>query len=324
MKVLVLGGAGFIGPRVMKRLLDRGHDVACMDVNTNSPLLTDIRNRIALSRGDITVFDDVIEVMNDFKPDRVINLAYLLGARSDGVTGDQDPHYAVRLNIMGMDNAFEAARILGIKRVVYASSLAVYGRQSEYGDRPLTEDDLRLGSGVYSVSKIFNEHQAEWYNKAYGMQITGVRPANVTGPDKERGSMDHVRAVTIPAAGQPVSFPFRDAMRLPIHVDDISEIFVRVTLAEATQHAVYNSGGETISMGQLADLVQSFLPDAQITFDKDEGGRASSGNYMMDNSRLSQEFEVDARPLPPARHGDHQRHPQRRRAAARQRLAVSC
>ena len=106
-----------------------------------------------------------------------------------------------------MDNCFEAARLLGIKRVVYASSLAVYGRQSEYGDRPLTEDDLRLGTGVYSVSKIFNEHQAEWYNQAYGMQITGVRPANVTGPDKERGSMDHVRAVTLPAAGQAVSFP---------------------------------------------------------------------------------------------------------------------
>ncbi|HLF77386.1 MAG TPA: NAD(P)-dependent oxidoreductase [Dehalococcoidia bacterium] len=297
MKVLVLGGAGFIGPRVMRRMLDRGHEVACMDVNTNAASIADIRDRIHLTRGDITVFDDVIESMIDFKPDRVLNLAYLLGARSDGVTGDQDPHYAVKLNILGMDNAFEAARLLGIKRVVYASSLAVYGRQSEYGDRPLTEDDLRLGSGVYSVSKIFNEHQAEWYNKAYGMQITGVRPANVTGPDKERGSMDHVRAITLPASGQPVSFPFRDSMRLPIHVDDISEIFVRVTLADATQHQVYNSGGETISMGALADLVKSFLPEARISFDKEEGGRASSGNYMMDNSRLSQEFEVTLAPF---------------------------
>ena len=297
MKVLVLGGAGFIGPRVMRRLLERGHEVACMDINTNAASIAGIRDRIHLTRGDITLFDDVLEAMVDFKPDRVINLAYLLGARSDGVTGDQDPHYAVRLNILGMDNAFEAARILGIKRVVYASSLAVYGRQSEYGDRPLTEDDLRLGSGVYSVSKIFNEHQAEWYNKAYGMQITGVRPANVTGPDKERGSMDHVRCVTLPAAGQSVTFPFRDAMRLPIHVEDISEIFVRVTLAEATQHAVYNSGGETISMGQLADLVKSFLPDAKIGFDKEQGGRASSGNYMMDNTRLSQEFEVTLAPF---------------------------
>jgi nucleoside-diphosphate-sugar epimerase len=180
---------------------------------------------------------------------------------------------------------------------VYASSLAVYGRQSEYGDRALTEEDHPMGTGVYAVSKIYNEHQAEWYNKAYGMQITGVRPANVTGPDKARGSMDHVLCLTQPARDEPVLFPFRDAMRLPIHVEDISEIFVRVALADSTQYPVYNSGGETISMGQLADLVREYLPDAKITFDKDEGGRAASGNYMMDNTRLRQEFEVTLAPF---------------------------
>ena len=297
MKVLVLGGAGFIGPRVMRRFLERGHDVACMDVNTNSPTIADLRDRIQVMRGDVTLMDDVVRAMLETKPNRVLNLAYLLGARSDGVTGDQDPHFATRLNIVGMDNCFEAAHMCGIKRVVYASSLAVYGRQSDYGDRPLTEDDLTLGRGVYAASKIFNEHQAEWYNKAFGMSITGVRPANVTGPDKARGSMDHVLCVTQPARGLEVKFPFQDAMRLPIHVDDISEIFVRVTLAEATQHAVYNSGGETISMGALADLVRRYLPDAKISFDKETGGRLSSGNYMMDNSRLQQEFEVTLAPF---------------------------
>jgi nucleoside-diphosphate-sugar epimerase len=289
MKVLVYGGAGFIGPRVMRRLLDRGHEVACMDVNPNAPSVADLQGRIQMYRGDITLMDDTIKVMSEVKPDRVLNLAYLLGPG--------ELHFAVRLNIIGMDNCFEAARICGVKRIVFASSLAVYGEQSQYGDRPLTEDDLRLGSGVYSVSKIYNEHQAEWYNRTHGMQITAVRPANVTGPDKVRGSMDHVRCVTEPARGLPVSFPFADTMRLPIHVDDISEVFVRVTLAEAPQHAVYNSGGETISMAQLADLVRKFLPDAQISFDKAEGGRAASGNYMMDNTRLRQEFEVSYPPF---------------------------
>ena len=296
MKVLVLGGAGFIGPRVMRRILERGHDVVCVDVNTNSPTIAPLRDRIQVLRGDITVFDDVVKALVETKPDRVLNLAYLLGPRPDGVTGEQDPHWAVRLNIMGMDNCFEAARIAGVKRVVYASSLAVYGRQSEYGDRPLTEEDVRLGTGVYAASKIYNEHQAEWYNRL-GMQITGIRPANVTGPDKARGSMDHVLCITEPSRGKPIRFPFRDAMRLPIHVEDISEIFVRVTLAETTEHPVYNSGGETISMGELAAMVKKYLPDAQIEFDKEEGGRANSGNYMMDNTRLVQEFEYNLAPF---------------------------
>jgi nucleoside-diphosphate-sugar epimerase len=95
-----------------------------------------------------------------------------------------------------------------------------------------------------------------------------------------------------------VQFPFRDAMRLPIHVDDIAEVFVRVTLAEATQYPIYNSGGETISLGELAGLVTRYLPDAKITFEKDEGGRENSGLYMMDNTRLRQEFEVEYAPFP--------------------------
>jgi nucleoside-diphosphate-sugar epimerase len=150
---------------------------------------------------------------------------------------------------------------------------------------------------VYAASKIYNEHQAEWYNKAYQMAITGVRPANVTGPDKVRGSMDHVQCITQPARGRPVHFPFRDAMRLPIHVDDIAEVFIRVTLAESPHYPIYNSGGETISLGQLADLVSRYLPDAEITFEKNEGGREPSGMHMMDNTRLLQEFEVQYAPF---------------------------
>jgi nucleoside-diphosphate-sugar epimerase len=298
MKVLVLGGGGFIGPRVMRRFVERGHEVATMDINTASPMLEPLKGQIEVMRGDVTLFDDVIDAIITTKPDRILNLAYLLGFRPDGVTDAQDPHYAMRINIGGMDNAFEAARLCGVKRVIYASSLAVYGRQSFYGDRPLTEDDIRMGSGVYAASKVFNEHQAEWYNKAYDMQITGIRPANVTGPDKVRGSMDHVLCITEPARGNAVNFPYRDSMRLPIHVEDISEMFVRVTLAEKTQYAVYNSGGETISMGDIAALVQKYLPDAQINFEKETGGRELSGNYMMDNTRFVQEFEYDLAPYP--------------------------
>jgi nucleoside-diphosphate-sugar epimerase len=292
MKVLVLGGTGFIGPRVMRRLVDRGHDVSCMDINVNAPSIADLKGKIQVSRGDITLMDDVMEAMIATKPDRVLNLAYALGA------GDDDPHFAVRLNILGMDNCFEAARLCGINRVVYASSLAVYGQQRHFGDRAVVEDDLRMGTGIYAVSKIYNEHQAEWYNRAFGMAITGVRPANITGPDKARGSMDHVQCITQPARGIPVQFPYRDAMRLPLHVEDIAEVFVRVTLAEKTQYPIYNSGGETISLGELADLVTGYLPDAQITFEKDEGGRAISGMHKMDNTRLVQEFEVQYAPFP--------------------------
>jgi nucleoside-diphosphate-sugar epimerase len=260
-----------------------------MDINPHTADFAALGDKVRVERGDVTQFDDVINKMQASKADRVINLSYNLGA-------ELPPHLATKLNIVGMDNCFEAARILGIKHTVYASSLAVNGKQSHFGDRPVTEDDLKMGDYQYAMHKAFNEWQAKDYVAKHGMLITGVRPANVAGPDKVRGSVDHVNIITRPARGEAISFPFADAMRCPIHVDDIAEVFVRVLMADKPAHQIYNSGGHAISLGDLAGLVKEFLPDAQITFEKQTGGNAASGNYLIDNSRLVQEFGVQYRP----------------------------
>ncbi len=292
MAILVIGGTGFIGPRAIRRLIERGEEVVCMDINPHSDQLSGMGERLKVMYGDVTSFEDVVKAILETKPDRIINLAYLLP-----VVGTEDrPHFDTRLNIMGMDNCFEAARVCGVNRVVYASSIAVSGQQSSFGDRETNEDDQMYGTSQYAMHKIFNEFQASKYIENYGMAITGIRPANVTGPDKFRGSVDHVRCITLPARGEPVSFPHKEIMRLPIHVEDIAEAFVRVLLVDSSHYPVYNSGGHAISLGDLADMVKEFLPDSQITFDN-EGGRELSGNYMVDNSRLRDEFEIEYAPF---------------------------
>jgi nucleoside-diphosphate-sugar epimerase len=72
----------------------------------------------------------------------------------------------------------------------------------------------------------------------------------------------------------------------------MAEVFARVLLADAPRHPLYNSGGVPVSLGELADLVRGFLPEAQITFDHD-GGREESGNYLVDNRRLGEEFGIE-------------------------------
>src|SRR5919197_498049 len=113
MSILVVGATGFIGPRLIKRLVARGETVL---------------------RGDVTQFEDVIRTVLDVKPERLINLAYGLGA------GEGNPHQVMRLDVLGMDNCFEAARLGGVRRVVYASSIAVSGQQRHFGERLVTED----------------------------------------------------------------------------------------------------------------------------------------------------------------------------------------
>jgi len=288
MSILIIGGAGFIGHRLVRLLVARGQNVTSMDVNPGAHSFADL-GQVTSVRGDVTQFDEVMAAMSAAQPERVVNLSYFLGS-------EHAPHVAMKLNILGMDNCFEAARLLGVKHTVYASSLAVNGKQANYGNRPVTEQDRVNGEYQYAKHKIMNEWQAHDYSEKFGMLITGIRPANVTGPDKVRGSVDHVNIITEPARGNAISFPFKDAMRCPIHVDDIAEVFARVVLSDRPKHRIYNSGGVAISLGEIADIVRSYLPDARISFAQESGGRAASGNYLIDNTRLVSEFGVQYRP----------------------------
>ena len=289
MSILILGGTGFIGRRLVPLLAKRGEEIVCMDINPQTANFAEYGKQVRVIRGDVSQFDDVMAAMANAKPERVINLAYWLGS-------EHPPRVAFKLNILGMDNCFEAARLAGCNRVAYASSLAVSGEQKFYGDRLVTEDDFRHGHVQYAMHKIFNEWQAQDYREKHGMEITAIRPANVAGPDKIVGSVDHVFCITQPARGKPVSFPYKDAMRCPVHVDEIAEIFARVIMTDKPKHMAYNTGGHAISLGELADIVREFLPNAEITFEKETGGKELSGNYLIDNTRLVQEFGVQYRP----------------------------
>jgi nucleoside-diphosphate-sugar epimerase len=172
----------------------------------------------------------------------------------------------------------------------------VNGKQANYGERAVTEDDPVHGEYQYARHKIMNEWQALDYSEKFGMRITGIRVAYATGPDKVRGSVDHVKVITEPARGNAVTLPFKDAMCCAVHVDDMAEVFARVLMAENPKHRVYNSGGTSISLGEIAAIVRSYLPDARISFENETGAKAGNSTYLLDNSRLVSEFAVRYRP----------------------------
>src|SRR5437588_7626849 len=91
MSILVLGGTGFIGTRVIRRLVARGEEVVCMDINPGAASFADLGPQVKVVRGDVTQFDDVMRTLVETKPTRVINLSYFLGS-------EHAPHVAMRLN----------------------------------------------------------------------------------------------------------------------------------------------------------------------------------------------------------------------------------
>ena len=101
MTVFVIGGTGFIGYRLVRLLVAHGQNVVCMYANPEAHSFADLGKMVTSVRGDATQFDDVMGAMASATPERVVNLAYLIG--------DHPPHAAVKLNVLGMDNCFEAA-----------------------------------------------------------------------------------------------------------------------------------------------------------------------------------------------------------------------
>ena len=257
MSIFVIGGTGFIGRRVFRCWRRAARKSSAWTSTPAPPPSSDLGEQVRVVRGDVTQFDDVMAATVAAKP-RGWSTCVFPRQRARPARRDQAEHRRHGQLLRG-------GAALRRNRVVFASSLAVSGEQKHLRRPHVTEDDFRHGHVQYAMHKIFNEWQAQDYREKYGMEITAIRPANVTGPDKIVGSVDHVKCITLPARGEPISFPYKDAMRCPIHVDDIAEVFARVLLADKPRHAVYNSGGMPISLGDLADLVREFLPDAQIT-----------------------------------------------------------
>src|SRR5579871_5796368 len=121
-------------------------------------------------------------------------------------------------------------------------------------------------------------------------------PGQCHRPRQDRGFGRPCQNHHLPRAWRADLIPFKDAMRCPIHVDEIAEIFARVIMADHPKHWIYNTGGVAISLGEIADIVREYLPDARISFDKESGGKEISGNYLIDNRRLVEEFGVQYRP----------------------------
>lgn len=292
MSILVTGGTGFIGKRIAKKLLDSRQKVVVMDINAGAATPEPEPGEIAFVTGDVRQLSDVIKVIRDFKVERIINMAYLLGD-----TSEKDPLLAVEVNALGTTNVFEAARTLGIQRVIHASSISVFGTQDFYGNRLVTEDDATHPPHIYGTTKVFNEYMAAKYQDKYGLEVASLRVSVVYGPGRERGRTGWAgQLISNPVRGKPVLVPGPSNQQLClIHVDDTAELFVRLCLAGKLHHRVYNSGGHTTSAGGIADIVRKYLPQADISYNEKEP--PLNLVYRLDSSRITRELNWEMMPL---------------------------
>ena len=291
MTVMVTGGAGFIGNRIVRKLVERNEDVVCFDMAPPRGNLEPYLDRIQVYRGDITQLPHLLEVINLHQVNKVIHMAALLPPDTE-----ERPHFGMQVNIQGTNNVFEAARWTGVQRVVYASSIAVYGVQDTFGDRAVNEDDISNPANVYGMTKAANDFAAGKYIDRYGLDLRGIRICTVFGHGRVTGMTGMIGGlmVSLPAVGKPVTMPFhQDEPSQMIHAEDAAEIFVRAALNQRLNHRTYISGGQLATIKDMADTVRSFIPDAQIT----TGDQAVPHVYLVDNSRMLADIGYELAPL---------------------------
>jgi UDP-glucose 4-epimerase len=192
MKYLVTGGAGFIGSHIVDALLEQGHDVVVLDnlVSGHKENLFLLRQgsggqagsgrKFEFIEGDIRDADTCLKAAEGC--DGVFHEAALVSV-PDSVNRPRDNH---DINITGTLNVLEAARANGVKRVVFASSAAIYGDNPEL---PKREDMLPEPKSPYALAKLAGEYYLKVYAECYGLETVALRYFNVFGPRQDPSSM---------------------------------------------------------------------------------------------------------------------------------------
>ena len=177
MKVLVTGGAGFIGSHVVDRLLQEGHDVVVVD-----NLVTGKRKNVpkAAQFYKLDIENPKLErIFRNERPSIVFHLAAQMNVRRSV----EDPMFDAQVNVLGTLNVLEQASKHGARKVIFSSSGgAIYGEQLAF---PAPETHITQPLSPYRISKLCGEHYLSYYHRLSGIQVVSLRYANVYGPRQD-------------------------------------------------------------------------------------------------------------------------------------------
>ena len=268
-KVLIVGGAGFIGSHTADILMERGVKVRVLD-NLSSGHRTNLPASHPLMEfveGDMRNAETVKDVMQGIS--HVVHLA----AQVSVVASLEDPEFSAQQNIIGYLNVLDAAKNVGVKRMVYASSAAIYG---EPPSLPLDEEMDVKQLSPYGLEKQVNEEYADLYYRLHGFSALGMRFFNVYGPRQDPKS---------PYAGVIALFMDRIKDNLPLTMNGDGEhtrdfIYVRdvartnvEALGVDVQGACNVATGEKTSLNDLVNVLSDITGNkADVTYGPEREG----------------------------------------------------
>ena len=251
---LVTGSSGFIGRVLTARLRAMGERVIGFDCAADPGTTVD---RFVL--GDL---EDPHRLHAAAKGERVASIIHL-GALSGPMLCGSDPHRMLRINVMGTANVLEAARVAGVDRVVYLSSIMAYGPHST--DLPISENLPLNAADAYGASKVAGEAMMRAYAREHGLDTVSLRLSNVYGPGRRTQCLINLMVANA-LAGRRTEVDYGTGWRRQyIHVDDAVQAVVRVLARPRLPQPAYNiTGGIYVALDDVVRIVSSILPQADI------------------------------------------------------------
>jgi len=285
MVYLLTGGTGFVGSYIAKELLKRGDKVVAYDYMTSNVMQQILSpeeiSEITIATGAITDMARICRLIKEHKVERIIHLASLLHPYSDNF-----PDEAVLVNIVGQSTILEAMRLMDVKKLVWASSVVVYGNQSSHDKLVLDNNAHHAPVSIYGATKSFNEFLTNHYTKKWKLDTTGLRYTLVYGPGRVRGATAFINALTEPALGKKAVVPFGDDVVDWQYVEDIAALTIKCSDAGPTKTKIFNTRFDVRSIREAGDYVKTLIPEAEIEYQSGKFGLA----WQLDDTLLQQEI----------------------------------
>ena len=267
MRILVTGGAGYIGSVMTDVLIDGGHHVVVID-NLQRGHRDAVRSEAVFVEADLQDREAVASVLKTERIDAVIHMA------GDALVGEsmQNPGKYYRTNVIAGLTLLEAMEQSAVRTIVFSSTCAIYGVPDKV---PIDENTPTRPVNPYGDSKLTFEHVLGWYHRAHGFRVAALRYFNAAGASERFGERHEPETHLIPlvldvAAGRRShvtifgdDYPTRDGtcVRDYIHVLDLADAHIlalRFLAAEAPRHVFYNlgCGGEGYSNREVVQCVE--------------------------------------------------------------------
>lgn len=292
MRCVVTGSLGFIGRELVSALRAEGHEACGVDL----PVTEGVATPPEFIGADLTQWSEMLGVFARARPEVVFHLGALISTLAE-----KNPQLAYRVNVDGTYNVLELCRLLGVKTLVYASTVAVFGRAVS---SPVGDDAPQLPSTMYGATKVACEQFGAYYQRKYGLDFRALRIPTVTGPTRKAlgAGAFATQMLLQPALGNAYTVPVAaDTQVALLYIKDAVSALQRLAFApeSSLRRRVYNIRGLPVTPGSMIDAVRHAIPDARIDILVDPSIQAIVGTWpILDQSNaeadwgLRMEFDV--------------------------------